>query len=47
MMFLLDSAVPDVSNFGQKQASAPEWASDFVNSIFSAVVFPLYTKNHV
>jgi hypothetical protein len=36
----------DVNNFGQKQDSTPEWASD-VDSIFSAAVFPLYTKKHI
>ena len=43
MMFYL-AAVFDISNFGQKQDGEPEWASDIVDSIFSAVVFPLYTK---
>jgi len=47
MMFLIGYAVLDVSNFGQKQDSVPEWVSDVVDSIFSVVVFPLYTKKHV
>lgn len=36
----------DVTNFGLQQDSAPELASD-IDSIFSAVVFPLYTYKHV
>jgi len=40
------SAVFDVSNFGQRQDSSLELASD-VDSILCTVVFTLYTKKHV